>query len=158
MSEYYALLRILRKKLVLPLALVRLPRSGGVRWRTYTERLFGHEVLCFRYGQIGIRDLISEAYLIKENPVPSALSVLMTPATETRAVIKLSALHNVVDSDLQMGDKLFLVELINTYLPTAELTGAKEEIMKSLAEIEMTWGEKLRMEGRMEGEVVGMVQ
>lgn len=37
MSEYYVLLRIFRKKFVLPLALVLLPGAGGLDWHTYSE-------------------------------------------------------------------------------------------------------------------------
>ncbi len=53
MSEYYVLLRILRQKPVLPIALVLLPGVGGINWQQYEETIFGHEVLRFRYGQVG---------------------------------------------------------------------------------------------------------
>ena len=62
MSEYYVLLRMFRQKLVLPLALVLLPNAGGLGWQSYQEGIFGHQVLHFRYGQVGIRDLSSQTY------------------------------------------------------------------------------------------------
>jgi hypothetical protein len=54
------------------------------------------------------------------------------------------------------------VELINVYLPTAVLTEAQEEsmnqeILDELFEIEETWGDKLRREGREEGREEGQI-
>jgi predicted transposase YdaD len=155
MSEYYALLRILRRKAVLPIALILLPKAGGLAWKTYTEELFGHEVLRFQYGQVGIRDLSSPTYLARHEPVAAALAALMKANRKRLAEVKLAALRVVVESKLSDGDKLFLVTLINTYLPTSELPAAREEIMQNLAEIEMSWGDKLREEGREEGELKG---
>lgn len=42
--------------------------------------------------------------------------------------------------------------MMNTYAPTGELVDPQEEIMEKLANVEMTWGERLRAEGRAEGE------
>ncbi len=155
MSEYYVLLRIFRQKLVLPLALVLLPGAGGLHWHTYNETIFGHEVLRFQYGQVGIRDLSSQSYLAENSPVAAALTVLMQPEGESPALLKLMALQKVVASELSDGDKFFLVEFMNTYAPTGELFDPREEIMQKLADVEMTWGERLRAEGRAEGEQKG---
>ncbi|MEZ4727163.1 MAG: DUF4351 domain-containing protein [Caldilineaceae bacterium] len=155
MSEYYVLLRIFRQKLVLPLALVLLPGAGGLQWQSYSETIFGHEVLHFRYGQVGIRDLSGQQYLAENSPVAAALTVLMQPEGESPAFIKLVALQKVVESNLSDGDKFFLVEFMNTYAPTGELFDPREEIMQKLADVEMTWGERLRAEGRVEGRAEG---
>jgi len=111
MSEYYVLLRIFRQKPVLPLALVLLPGAGGLQWQSYSETIFGHEVLRFRYGQVGIRDLSSQQYLAENSPVAAALTVLMQPEGESPAFIKLVALQKVVESDLSDGDKFFWLNL-----------------------------------------------
>ena len=73
-------------------------------------------------------------------------------AGESPALLKLVALQKVIESDLSDGDKFFLVEFMNTYAPTGELFDPREEIMQKLADVEMTWGERLRVEGRVEGE------
>ncbi len=158
MSEYYVLLRIFRQKLVLPLALVLLPGAGGLHWHTYSEMIFGHEVLRFQYGQVGIRDLSSQTYLTENSPVAAALTVLMQPEGESPAFLKLMALQKVIESDLLDGDKLFLVEFMNTYAPIGELFDPREEIMQKLANVEMTWGERLRAEGRTEGRIEGRTE
>ena len=155
MSEYYVLLRMFRQKLVLPLALVLLPNAGGLGWQSYQEGIFGHQVLHFRYGQVGIRDLSSQTYLAENNPVAAALTVLMQSEGESPALLKLMALQKVVESDLSVGDKFFLVEFMNTYAPTSELSDPREEIMKNLAEVEMTWSERIRAEGEERGEIKG---
>jgi len=152
MSEYYALLRIFRRKPVLPLALVLLPNAGGLDWQSYQESIFGHAILHFRYGQVGIRDLSSRQYLAENSPVAAALTVLMAPAGESPALLKLEALQKVVESDLSDGDKLFLFEFMNTYAPSSELSDPREAIMEKLRDVEMTWGERLRSEGKLEGE------
>ncbi len=36
---------------------------------------------------------------------------------------------------------------MNTYAPTGELFDPREEIMQKLADVEMTWSERLRTEG-----------
>jgi predicted transposase YdaD len=66
-----------------------------------------------------------------------------------------SSIQWVIQSKLSPGDKLFLVEMANTYVPTTELADPREEIMQALAEIETTWGDKLREEGRREGVLDG---
>ncbi|MFN8491098.1 MAG: hypothetical protein U0350_26115 [Caldilineaceae bacterium] len=156
MNEYYVLLRILRQKPVLPVALVLLSGVGGLIWQSYTESIFGHEVLRFHYGQVGVRDLSSQTYLMENSPVAAALTVLMQPEGESQAWLKLVALQKVVESDLSDGDKLFLVEFMNTYAPTGELFDPREEIMEKLASVEQSWGERLRAEGRVEGRAEGI--
>lgn len=151
MSEYYVLLRLSYGKAVLPIALVLLSNAGGVSWQEYTEELFGEKLLHFRYGQVGIRDLSAPAYLAKQEPIAAILALFMKTRQQSRAAVKLTALQTVIQSNLSPGDKLFLVELANTYAPTEELSDPREEIMQSLLDIEMSWGDKLREEGREEG-------
>jgi hypothetical protein len=56
---HYVLLRVLFRKRVLPIALVLKPNVGGLTWHEYNEELFGQQLLHFRYGQVGVRDLSS---------------------------------------------------------------------------------------------------
>jgi hypothetical protein len=46
-------------------------------------------------------------------------------------------------------------EFMNTYAPTSELSDLREAIMDKLLDVEMTWGDRLRAEGRTEGRVEG---
>jgi hypothetical protein len=85
----------------------------------------------------------------------SALTVLMEPAGESPALLKLEAMQKVVESDLSDGDKLFLFEFMNTYAPTNELADPREAIMDKLLNVEMTWGDRLRAEGEARGRLAG---
>ena len=132
-----------------------LPNAGGLDWQSYHERIFGHAVLHFRYGQVGIRDLSSRQYLAEHSPVAAALTVLMQPEGESPAFLKLEAVQKVLESELSDGDKLFLFEFMNTYAPTSELSDPRREIMEKLLDVEMTWGDRLRAEGEERGEARG---
>ncbi len=159
MFEYYALLRVLRQRPVLPIALILRPGVGGLAWRTYTEELFGRELLTFRYGQVGIRDLPRQDYATPDDPVAGALSMLMTAGEADIPLQKLTVLQNIIASGLTDGDKLFLIGLIATYLPTADLVDSESDVMEQIADIELTIFEKLEQKGiekgREEGELLG---
>ncbi len=155
MFEYYSLLRLLRQKKVLPLALILQPDAGGISWPIYQETLFGRELVTFQYGQVGLRDLPSEAYLDR-NPVAAALAALMEPQQQSKASVKLAGLRTVIDSSLTAGDKLFLIDVIETYLPTATLVDAGAEIMEALMETELTWRERIAQEGVLKGKQEGL--
>ena len=57
----------------------------------------------------------------------------------------------MIGSGLTEGDKLFLINVMETYLPTEALADAGEKIMQALADVEMTWLEKAHVEGKHEG-------
>ena len=80
-----------------------------------------------------------------------ALSTLMAADAAERVVRKLAALQTVIDSDLTDGDKLFLMELISTYLPTAELLDRGGAIMQRIEDIELTVFERMRLESQQKG-------
>ncbi|MEZ4726140.1 MAG: hypothetical protein R3E79_03285 [Caldilineaceae bacterium] len=151
MFDYYALLRILRKTHVLPIALILKRGVGGLKWRLYTEDLFGRKLIQFRYGQVGLRDLHSADYLPIGNPIAATLATFMKPGEQSNAEVKLQALQTVVDSNLTDSDKLFLINVVETYLPKVEVFDAREEVMQALQDVELTWGERLLREGEEKG-------
>jgi hypothetical protein len=157
MFDYYALLRLLREKPVLPLALVIAPNVGGLSWPIYRENLFGRDLLAFSFGQVGLRDLSGEAY-INADPVAAALAALMRPGSLHPAELKLHSLRTVIDSGLTEGDKLFLINVIETYLPHAGLSDAGETIMQALMDTELSWAERIEMRGEQRGERKGQRQ
>jgi hypothetical protein len=156
MFDYYALIRLLRQKPVLPIALVLKAGVGGLKWRTYSERLFEREMIRFRYGQVGLRDLTSQVYLALGDPIAATLAALMRPGHESTALIKLMALRTVVGSSLTDGEKLFLINIVETYLPQMAVFDAREEVMQALADTELTWLERVQREGQQKGEQAGM--
>ena len=71
--------------------------------------MFG--ALHFRYGQVGIHVLSSHHDLAENSPVAAALPVLMEPDRESPALLKLTAMQKVVESDLSDGDKFSCLSL-----------------------------------------------
>jgi hypothetical protein len=61
----------------------------------------------------------------------------------------------VVDSDLTEGDKLFLINIVETYLPRQAVFDAREEVMQALNDVEMTWFEKATQQARQEAHQQG---
>jgi len=149
MFEYYSLLRLLKQRKVLPLALLLKPGAGGLNWQFYQEVLFGREIIRFQYGQVGLRDLESSQYLIENNPISATLAVLMR-SQESPARTKLEAFRSVLSSDLSEADRLFLMSIIEVYLPKETIDVSGEATMESLNEIELMWHEKIELESQKE--------
>lgn len=84
------------------------------------------------------------------------LAALMKPGEQSNAEVKLQALQTVINSNLTDSDKLFLINVVETYLPKVEVFDAREEVMQALQTAELSWGEKLLKEGRDEGLLEGM--
>ncbi|NOX61761.1 MAG: hypothetical protein GXP42_07430 [Chloroflexi bacterium] len=156
MFEYFTLLRALRGKRVLPLALTLIPNSGGLTWKTYDEDLFGQPLIRFLYGQVGLPDLPASEYFDADHPAIAALTALMDAGDMHPAEVKLEGYRSVWDSDLTEGDKLFLINLISTYLPMETIPEPGGEVMVVLRDIEMTWLERVRLE--MEEEIKDKVK
>jgi hypothetical protein len=76
----------------------------------------------------------------------------MQPIQDDPLVTKLVALQNVLGSDLTEGEKLFLMGIIETYLPKEMLLARGGKTMAALEEIELMWHEKIARQGRLEGQ------
>ena len=151
MFEYYAFLRLLEQKPVLPLAFVLKPNAGGIGLQTYEESLFGQAQLRFAYNQVGLRDLSSEDYM-ESTPIGAALTVLMRQGERPPAETRLKALNTIVtDSILTRADKLFLIKVMEDYAPTESLPIAGDDVMEELTVLGTTWVDKALEEGRQEG-------
>lgn len=58
---------------VFPIVVYLAPGTGGLGRGQYEQRLFGTDILTFRYGVVGLPDLFADDYLELENPL-AALS------------------------------------------------------------------------------------
>ena len=160
MFEYYGLARLLYQQPVLPLALILQPQAGGLHWHNYKETLFGHELVRFRYGQVGLRDLPADEYITRDDPVAAALSVLMKPGEGLRGrarwaklgELKVKAILKVNESGLTAGNKAFLMSMVETYLPNEVLPlQVRGEVMEALADVELMWHERIEQKGVEQG-------
>lgn len=156
MFVYYSLLRVLKNRPVLPIALLSrggsgTPESGTIGLQTYTEHLWDEELVKFRYYQVELRDLKSEDYLQLNDPVAACLAVLMQHPEDENAAIKKRSYDIIKESNLSDGDKVFLAHVVNTYLSNAKIKKGTEEIMEQLMEYEKTWLEMTMDQGRILG-------
>lgn len=123
-------------------------QSPKLRGRANVKRLFGRNLLHFSYAEVGLSNLPGDSYVDQADAAIAALAVLMQPRALTEAELKLRALRRVVESPLSNGDKLFLVGMIETYLPQDVLYDAKENIMFDIMDIKESWIERIQREGR----------
>ena len=152
MFEYYSFLRLVNKHKVLPLALVLIKNAGGLQWKRYEETLFGRTIIDFQYGQVGLADLPSDDYLHSNNAFAATLALLMKHNKKSDLwQKKFEAFRTISTSSLSDGDKLFLVNLMEVYVPTGNLSEMTKEITKMLPDIEMTWLEQQYETGKIEG-------
>lgn len=160
MFEYYGLTRLLYQQPVLPLALILQPQADGLHWPVYHETLFEHELVRFRYGQVGLRDLPADEYITRDDPVAAALSVLMKPGEGLRGrarwaklgELKIKAIVKVHESGLTAGNKAFLMSMVETYLPNEALpVQIRGEVMEALADVELMWHERIEQKGVEKG-------
>ena len=118
--EYYALLRLRFKLPVFPVVLYLVPGTGGNTQETYTESLFGREILTFHYGAVGVPDLSADDYLERDNPLASALTALMKVSKEGRPYQKQVSLQRIAISTVDEARKMLLANIVETYLPLSE--------------------------------------
>ncbi len=114
----------------------------------------------FRYGQVGLRDLPADEYIKRNDPVAAALSVLMKPGEGLRGrarwaklgELKVKAIVKVHESGLTVGDKAFLMSMVETYLPNEALpVQIRGEVMEALADVELMWHERIEQQGVEKG-------
>lgn len=82
----------------------------------------------------------------------------MKPGEQSNAEVKLQALQTVIESNLTDSDKLFLINVVETYLPKVEVFDAREEVMQALQTVELSWSEKLLKEGHDKGRDEGLLE
>jgi len=156
MFAYYSLLRLIKNRPVLPIALLTkggsdTEESGTIGLQTYTEHLWDKELVKFRYYQVELRELKSEDYLALNDPIAACLAVLMQHPENESASLKKRCYDIIRESNLSDGDKVFLAHIVNTYLSQEKLKGGTKEIMEQLVEYEEDWLEMTMNRGRILG-------
>jgi len=120
MFEYFGLLRLRHRLPVFPVVIYLTPGAGGLIRETYTETLFGEEILSFRYRCVGLPDLRADDYRRSENPLGPALSALMKPAATGRAQHKADSLQQAVRSPVDDARRMLLVYIVDSYLKLSD--------------------------------------
>jgi len=153
MFEYYALLRLRHQLPVFPIAV--LPERGvkGFEPETYSEELFGHELLNFNYFHIGLKGISVDDYWDDNNPISWGFASLMDSGERERALLLIECYRRVRDSSLNEAEKSLLINFIVTcfQLTPKEEAGLQRllegEDYQEVREMQETYFDKLERRG-----------
>jgi hypothetical protein len=129
MWRYYSLLSLRHPYPVCPLALLVYSGVGGVGWDSYKRVLFEQEVLCFRFGRVGLLDLRDEDYLIQNYPLAIALAARMRHPGGSALAFKLRCAEQLERVALNPAQKRLLVQAVDHFLV---LSSDQEEVFHRL--------------------------
>ena len=154
MFEYYALLRARYGIPVCPIVAYLRGGRTGLASEVYRERLFGEEILRFRYRSVELAALDVEAYRRGVGPAGAALGALMDSSrTEEKAELRASLLLEIVESGLDDAKQLLLADLVENYLELSadEWTRYRQlvsrEEYRKVQDVELTWLDKAELKG-----------
>jgi len=106
------------------------------------------------YWQVGLRDLEASAYAQAAPVLAAALSALMRPGPEGRAMLKFEMAQRIAASSLDGARTFLLLNVLETYLELDEAEYAEYQALLATeggAEVEMTemtWGDRKVLEGQ----------
>jgi hypothetical protein len=165
MFEYYALLWLHFETPVFPIALIL--RGGphrGTATVAYRQEVFGREVVRFRYASVALARLSGWEYLEK-GPLAAGLAALMQRRQAPVDLdLRAGLMHRVLTSGLDESLKFQLANLIETYFTlTDEERGRYRRLIsreeyREVQDVETTYFDRLRQEGREEGREAGRIQ
>jgi hypothetical protein len=165
MFEYYALLWSRYKLPVFPIVLYLRGGDTGASQEEYRVRLFGRDVLRFRYESVRLERLNAEEYIGRDSPVGAALAALMDRAARDDIVkLRATMMQRVVTSELDEARQFLLVNIIETYCELSDtqmeryrrLISRKE--YRKVQDVELTWMDKLLREGEEKGIRAGVLK
>ena len=120
MWQYYSLLRQRHDLRVFPLVIYLSPGAGGLTKESYSEELFGYEILYFKYFVVGLPDLIADEYLEKDNVLAPALSALMHSERIDKVTRKLRSYDRLAMAGLDDARCSLLINVVESYMKLSE--------------------------------------
>jgi len=164
MFQYYALLWLRYRIPIFPIV-VYLRGGAAFSGEAYRVRLLGREVLDFRYEGVGLKALDAEAYAKLESPVAAALAALMNREGKPGVLeLRVLMLQAVARSRLDAARKFLLLNLVETYFGlTPDESDAFGRLLaqaefQEVREMQVTWADRMKEEGRQEGRQEGREQ
>ena len=158
MFEYYSLLSSRDKLPVFPIALYLRGGKKGLGTEEYRVKLFGRDVLRFRYESIHLARLGVKEYGGRGGPAGAGLAALMNrSASRDIEQLRVSLMSRVVQSELDDARQLILIDLIQTYFGLSSEQMARYQRLVSrkeyrkVQEVELTWADKLLKQGEEKG-------
>jgi len=137
---------------------------AGVRRERLRERFGDEEAVRFQYRAFSLSGCQAAEYLALPEPLAWALAALMRPGTWSRAEQKIECLRRVAAADLPARSRLLLGNWIETYIQLDERDAAEYDRLRSLEvneevrTMEMTWAERMELQGVEKGMEKGLEQ
>jgi len=162
MFEYYALLWLRYRLPIFPIVVYLTGRRrGGLTREEYRARLFGREVLRFRYECVRLSAAHAPKYA-KRSAVAAALASLMNRrGVQDPLTMRALMLQRVAESDWDEARKFLLVNMIQTYFPLAPEDAVEFRRLlarpgfREAVKMQVTWADKMIEEGRRAGVLQG---
>ena len=158
MFEYYSLLSSRYKLPIFPIALYLRGGQKGLGTEEYRVKLFGRDVLRFRYESIHLARLDVEEYGDRGGPAGAGLAALMNRSlSRDIEQLRVSLMWRVIQSELDDARQLILIDLIQTYFGLSDEQMARYQRLVSRKEnrkvqdVELTWADKLLKQGEEKG-------
>ncbi len=136
---------------------------AGVRRERLRERFGDEEAVRFQYRAFSLSGCQAAEYLALPEPLAWALAALMRPGTWSRAEQKIECLRRVAAADLPGRSRLLLGNWIETYIQLDDRDAAEYDRLRSLEvneevkSMEMTWAERMELQGVEKGMEQGLV-
>jgi len=149
-----------------PLQILIQLRGGrpGARKEVYQGHVRQVRVLTSHYWVLSLAPSSAQKFLARREPLAWALAALMRPGTWSRARLKLECLRRIADAEVDEARRYLLVNCVQSYLELDETEEKEYQSMlaktpnRDVAEMEMTWGDRLIAQGRTEGERLGRTE
>lgn len=121
-------------------------------------RLFGREVLRFRYESVRLARMNAEEYLGKGGPVGAALAALMDRSSSGDIEhLRAAMMRRVATGELDDAREFLLVNIIKTYCELSDEQNERYERLiareeyRNVQDLELTWADKLLLKGELKG-------
>jgi hypothetical protein len=161
MFDYSTALRRRHRVPTLPIAVYITGGHGQEEWEEYSEEWFSESIVRFRFRRLRLRGMKAKEALLRADALTAALAVLMDRRGADLAALKAAILERIGRSRLDAARQWLLVSFVETYLTLrAEAEQRYHELLgqegyQVARQVQMTWGDRLREEGRQEGLLLG---
>jgi len=161
--KYYMVVRLRHGLLVLPILVNLKGGRAGVQLEVLHEG-FRPQTAQFQYQALSLSGCLADDYLARAEPLAWAFAALMKPGRRSLAKQKGDCMQRIAAAHLAPNREWLLANWVETYL---QLTGRDAEEYQRLLKLpayrevkamEMTWGEKMIEQGRLEGKIEALRQ
>jgi hypothetical protein len=161
-DRYIMHLRLKHNRPVLSVVLFLKGGPKGLDIRSVVEHIGPFEVYRSSYCAFGLAGLLAEEWVDRPEPLAAAFAALMRSEVWGPVEKKIRCLRAIARASLDEARRLALADVVETYVEltpeeakqyAAELT---REGNQEICIMEMSWSQRLRAEGRAEGEAKGV--